>query len=79
MADEAGCAVLDAQVGRADLDDAAAADVRDVMVRSGALGAVRELTRQHGLRARELALGGLPEPLGGYLVGVVDDLVGRGH
>ena len=27
----------------------------------------------------ELAVDGVPEPLGGYLVGVVDDLVGRGH
>jgi geranylgeranyl diphosphate synthase type II len=79
MSDEAGCAVLDAHVGRSDLDEAGAAAVREVMVGSGALGAVRELTRRNGLLARELALGGLPEPLGGYLVGVVDDLVGRGH
>ena len=79
MADEAGCAVLDAHVGRADLDDAGAAAVRDVLVASGALDSVRELTRQTALHARELALDGVPEPLGGYLVGVVDDLVGRGH
>ena len=79
LAGPAGCAVLDAQVGRADLDEDGAAAVREVMVSSGALDEVRELTRQTGLRARELALGGLPEPLGGYLVGVVDDLVGRGH
>ena len=46
---------------------------------SGALDAVRELTRATGQRARELAVDGVPEPLGGYLVGVVDDLVGRGH
>ncbi len=79
MADEAGCAVLDAHVGRADLDEAGAAQVRDVMVASGALDEVRELTRRTGLQARDLASAGLPEPLGGYLVGVVDDLVGRGH
>jgi len=79
LADAAGCAVLDAQVGRPDLDDAGAAAVRQVMVSSGALDEVRELTRRTGQCARELALGGLPEPLGGYLVGVVDDLVGRGH
>ena len=79
MADEAGCAVLDAHVGRADLDEAGAAAVRDVLVSSGALDAVRELTRATGQRARELAVDGVPEPLGGYLVGVVDDLVGRGH
>ncbi|WP_315094793.1 polyprenyl synthetase family protein [uncultured Cellulomonas sp.] len=79
MADDAGRAVLDAHVGRADLDEAGAAAVRDVLVSSGALDSVRELTRQTGLRARELAVTGLPEPLGGYLVGVVDDLVGRGH
>ena len=79
MADEAGCAVLDAHVGRGDLDEAGAAAVRDVLVSSGALDAVRELTRATGQRARELAVDGVPEPLGGYLVGVVDDLVGRGH
>ncbi|MEZ0447187.1 polyprenyl synthetase family protein [Cellulomonas sp. ICMP 17802] len=79
LADEAGCAVLDAHVGRPDLDEAGAAAVRAVMVSSGALDQVRELTRRTGLRARELAVAGLPEPLGGYLVGVVDDLVGRGH
>lgn len=79
MADTAGRAVLDAEVGRADLDDAGAASVRDVLVTSGALDAVRELTRETGLRARRLAVDGVPEPLGGYLVGVVDDLVGRGH
>ncbi|WP_456845787.1 polyprenyl synthetase family protein [Cellulomonas sp. P5_C6] len=78
-ADAAGCAVLDAHVGRADLDEDGAAAVRAVMVSSGALDQVRELTRRTGLRARDLALSGLPEPLGGYLVGVVDDLVGRGH
>jgi geranylgeranyl diphosphate synthase type II len=71
--------VLDAHVGRADLDEAGAAAVREVMVSSGALGAVRDLARATGQRARELAVDGVPEPLGGYLVGVVDDLVGRGH
>ena len=79
MADDAGCAVLDAHVGRPDLDHAGAAAVREVLVSSGALDEVRELTRATGLRARELAVDGVPEPLGGYLVGVVDDLVGRGH
>jgi geranylgeranyl diphosphate synthase type I len=79
LADAPGRVVLDAHVGRPDLDGAGAAAVREVMVSSGALDDVRELTRRTGLRARELALGGLPEPLGGYLVGVVDDLVGRGH
>ena len=79
MADDAGCAVLDAHVGRADLDETGAAAVRDVLVSSGALDAVRELTRATGQRARDLAVDGVPEPLGGYLVGVVDDLVGRGH
>jgi len=79
MADDAGCAVLDEHVGRAELDEAGAAAVREVMVSSGALDAVRELARATGQRARELAVDGVPEPLGGYLVGVVDDLVGRGH
>ncbi|WP_456785746.1 polyprenyl synthetase family protein [Cellulomonas sp. P5_C5] len=78
-ADDAGCAVLDANVGRADLDDRGAAAVREVLVASGALDAVRDLVRATAQRARELAVDGVPEPLGGYLVGVVDDLVGRGH
>ncbi|WP_421743290.1 polyprenyl synthetase family protein [Cellulomonas sp.] len=79
MTDATGCAVLDTHVGRPDLDESGAAAVREVMVSSGALDAVRELTRRTGLHARSLAAGSLPEPLGGYLVGVVDDLVGRGH
>ena len=49
-------------------------------VSSGALDAVRELTRRdRAARARSWRWAALPEPLGGYLVGVVDDLVGRGH
>jgi geranylgeranyl diphosphate synthase type II len=72
-------AVLDRFVGDAELDDDGAAQVRAVMRDSGALESVRDLTRQTGLRARELASATLPEPLGGYLAGVVDDLVGRGH
>ncbi len=79
LASAEGCAVLDRFVGRADLDDAGAAQVREVMVTSGALDSVRDLTRHTGLQARDLAVGRLPEPLGGYLAGVVDDLVGRGH
>ena len=79
LADDAGCAVLDEFVGRADLDDDGAAAVREIMVSSGALESVRELTRRTGMHARELAVTRLPEPLGGYLVGVVEDLVGRGH
>ena len=79
LADETGQAVLDRFVGRADLDDAGAAQVRAVMRESGALDSVRELTRRTAQHACDLALGTLPEPLGGYLVGVVDDLVGRGH
>ena len=47
---------------------------------SGALDSVRDADAgAPAQRARDLALGTLPEPLGGYLVGVVDDLVGRGH
>lgn len=79
LADEAGCAVLDRYVGRADLDGAGAERVRTVMRDSGALDSVRDLTRRTAWHARELAVGALPEPLGGYLVGVVDDLVGRGR
>lgn len=79
LASADGCAVLDGLVGRADLDEEGAERVRRVMLDSGGLESVRELTRRTSQQARDLALGTLPEPLGGYLVGVVDDLVGRGH
>ena len=42
LADRAGCAVLDAQVGRPDLDEEGASAVREVMVSSGALAEVRD-------------------------------------
>ena len=69
MTDATGCAVLDAHVGRPDLDEAGAAAVRDVMVSSGALDAVRELTRRTGLHARSLAVGSLPRAAGGLPCG----------
>ncbi|GCE75618.1 polyprenyl synthetase family protein [Cellulomonas biazotea] len=76
--DDTGRATLDRYVGRDDLDEHGAAQVRAVMVDSGALAAVRTLVERTADRARRHAAA-LPEPLAGYLVGVVDDLVGRGH
>lgn len=78
-ADAAGQAVLGAHVGRPDLDEAGAARVRDVMRDCGALEEVRSLTRRTADMARTLATTTLPDPLAGYLAGVVDDLVARGH
>ncbi|MFS0705538.1 polyprenyl synthetase family protein [Cellulomonas sp. 179-A 9B4 NHS] len=78
-ADAAGRAVLAAHVGRPDLDEAGAARVRDVMQDCGALDEARSLTRRTADMARTLATTTLPEPLAGYLAGVVDDLVARGH
>ncbi|AEE47285.1 polyprenyl synthetase family protein [Cellulomonas fimi] len=74
----AGRATLDRYVGQPDLDEEGAALVRAVMVDSGALAAVRTLVARTARAAREHARA-LPEPLADYLVGVVDDLVGRGH
>ncbi|QCB92658.1 polyprenyl synthetase family protein [Cellulomonas shaoxiangyii] len=74
-----GRAVLRAHVGLSDLDDAGAARVRDVMRSCGALDEARALTRRTAGIARTLATTTLPEPLAGYLAGVVDDLVARGH
>lgn len=78
-ADAAGRDVLRAHVGRADLDEDGAARVRDVMRDCGALDEARAVTRRAADIARTLATTTLPEPLAGYLAGVVDDLVARGH
>ncbi|TQL03058.1 polyprenyl synthetase family protein [Cellulomonas sp. SLBN-39] len=78
-ADAAGQTVLQRHVGRPDLDEDGAREVRAVLVDSGALDEVRALTRRTAHVARTLATTTLPGPLAGYLAGVVDDLVGRGH
>ncbi|GAA3798812.1 geranylgeranyl pyrophosphate synthase [Cellulomonas soli] len=78
-ADAAGRAVLDAHVGRPDLDEAGAAAVRAVLVDSGALARTREVAARSARLARELAVATLPAPLAEYLGGVVDDLAGRGR
>ncbi|MFC4613558.1 polyprenyl synthetase family protein [Cellulomonas algicola] len=73
-----GRAVLDRYVGQPDLDERDAELVRTVMVDSGALAAMRLLVERTADTARAHAAQ-LPHPLGDYLVGVVDDLAGRGH
>jgi geranylgeranyl diphosphate synthase type II len=75
-ADTAQTAVLDAHVGRPDLDDDGADAVRDVLHATGAVEAVRTSAARHADIARTLATT-LPEPLATYLHGVVDDLAGR--
>ncbi|WP_448630441.1 polyprenyl synthetase family protein [Cellulomonas soli] len=78
-ADAAGRAVLDAELGRADLDEAGAAALRGVLVDSGALELTRALAARSAAQARELASATLPGPLAGYLGRVVDSLAGRGR
>jgi geranylgeranyl diphosphate synthase type II len=75
-ADAGQAAVLDAHVGRPDLDEDGAAAVRAVLHATGAVEDVRTSARRHADIARTLATT-LPEPLATYLHGVVDDLGGR--
>lgn len=74
-ADDAQRAVLDDLVGRPDLTDAAAGRVRAVIVESGALEQAR-LVRADAMRSAATATQGLPEPLAGYLAGLVAELDG---
>lgn len=75
-ADDAQRAVLDAEVGRPDLTEVDAARVRAVIEASGALAEAR-LVRADAVRtARTTAVEGLPEPLAGYLVDLVDATAG---
>jgi geranylgeranyl diphosphate synthase, type I len=76
LADGAGRAVLDTHVGRADLDEHAAQEVRDVMARSGARAQLREIAQRAAATARAVAVDELPAPLAQHLCVVVDELVG---
>jgi geranylgeranyl diphosphate synthase type I len=77
--DSAGRGVLDAAVGRHDLDDAGAADVREVMTACGARGELARVAGRAAEAARQEALEGLPADLATYLCALVDDLAGRQH
>jgi geranylgeranyl diphosphate synthase type II len=78
-ADAAQRAVLDARVGRADLDAAGADVVRAVIEECGALHEARLVRHAAMDTARGVARDGLPEPLAVYLGGLVDllDTTGR--
>jgi len=78
-ADAVGRAVLDRNVGDPGLDEAGADAVRAVMVDTGALARVQAMAETSAERARDTARDAVPGPLSEYLVGVVDDLAGRGH
>jgi len=73
--DAAQRAVLDDLVGRPGLTEDDAARVREVLVRSGALDEAR-LVRADAMRTAAAAADGLPEPLAGYLAGLVATLGG---
>ncbi|GHS87481.1 geranylgeranyl pyrophosphate synthase [Actinomycetota bacterium] len=74
--DAAGRRVLDANVGRRDLDLAGADAVRAVMVDSSGLSRVREVRARTVATARDHATTALPSPLADYLVCLVDELAG---
>jgi geranylgeranyl diphosphate synthase type II len=78
-ADAAGRDVLDAAVGRHDLDDAGAADVRAVMIACGARGELARVAGGAAEAARQVAVDELPAHLAAYLCALVDDMAGRGH
>lgn len=77
-ADAHGRAVLDAHVGRPDLDDAGADAVREVLVATGALRGACDVADHHARLAGQLAAATLPAPLAGYLGRIADDLTRRG-
>ena len=77
--DAAGRATLDSHVGRTDLDDGAAALVRDVMVTCGARDELRAVAERAAGAARTVAREHLPGPLADYLCTLADEMVGRGH
>jgi geranylgeranyl diphosphate synthase, type I len=79
LADDAGRAVLDAHVGRADLDEDGAGQVRDVMASCGARDELRAVAARAAATARGVASGHLPQPLAEYLCAVVDEMAGRWH
>jgi geranylgeranyl diphosphate synthase type II len=77
--DDAGRDVLDAAVGRHDLDDDGAAVVRQVMIASGARGELARVAGQAAEVARQVALDGLPADLATYLCALVDEMAERRH
>ena len=78
-ADDAGRAVLDEVVGRADLDDAGASRAREVMVACGAREEIARVAARAAEAARRVALEDLPADLATYLCALVDELAGRRH
>jgi geranylgeranyl diphosphate synthase, type I len=76
QADPADVALLDQHLGRADLDEAGAAVVRDVMRRTGAPDAVRESVARHLDEARAAAAA-LPAPLRLHLLDLADSFAAR--
>lgn len=79
LADDSDRRLLDALVGDPDLDEDGAARVRAVMTATGARDRTRALAAGAARSARERAEQSLPDPLAGYLVGLVDELDGRGR
>jgi geranylgeranyl diphosphate synthase, type I len=73
-ADPAQRGVLDAEVGRPGLGEPEAARVRAVIQTCGALDEARLVRHDAMETARVAARDGLPEPLAGYLVALVDAL-----
>jgi geranylgeranyl diphosphate synthase, type I len=78
-ADAAGRATLDAHVGRPDLDEDAAALVRDVMTRCGARDELRAVAARAAGAARAVAREHLPAELAEHLCALVDEMSGRRH
>ncbi|WNM27384.1 polyprenyl synthetase family protein [Demequina capsici] len=69
--------VLEAALGRADLDEAGAAQVREALIESGARGQAMGVARRHARLARRLAFERIPAPLSGYLIELIDLLEDR--
>lgn len=69
-ADAAGRRVLDRHLGRADLDEAGAAELRTVIRDSGALDQARDVRIAAVERARAAVRDGLPGELADYLTGL---------
>ncbi|MDE0572098.1 polyprenyl synthetase family protein [Demequina sp. B12] len=76
-ADAAQTAVLERHLGDPELDEAGAAQVRDVLVQTGAREAALRLSRRRAREATRIAAERIPAPLSGYLVGFIAALQGR--
>lgn len=79
LADDDGRRLLDAHVGRADLDDADAERVRGVMAGCGAREELRAVAARAADTARAVAREDLPAELADYLCALVDEMAGRWH